>query len=91
MVNSGFELYFREAVVSKFNKRILGPINLGFEASGLTTIVGPNGSGKSTLLSAKANSNGAGHMHQSQSKHLFSRHPSYFGAPFLRTSCILCY
>ena len=45
-----FPLTLSAVTVRRKGKRLLGPIDLILNGSGVTTIIGPNGSGKTTLL-----------------------------------------
>ena len=50
MVGSVFPMTASGAVVRRGGQRLLGPIDLRLDGSGVTVIIGPNGSGKTTLL-----------------------------------------
>lgn len=50
MVRSLFPIEFKEAIVAKRGKVILGPVRESLHAGGPTIVVGPNGAGKTTLL-----------------------------------------
>jgi tungstate transport system ATP-binding protein len=50
MVTPLFPLTISGGVVKRRGATLLGPIDLTFEATGLTMVIGPNGSGKTTLL-----------------------------------------
>jgi tungstate transport system ATP-binding protein len=52
MVSPLFPLIMTGAVVKRRGARLLGPVDLSFEGTGLTMVIGPNGSGKTTLLKA---------------------------------------
>ncbi len=52
MVASLFPMTASDVTVRRRGKRLLGPIDLTFEAHGITVVLGPNGAGKTTLLKA---------------------------------------
>ena len=52
MVSSLFPMTAKGVVVRRRGKRLLGPIDVSFEASGITVVLGPNGAGKTTFLKA---------------------------------------
>ncbi len=45
-----FPLVVNSAEARRRGKRLIGPIDLTLESTGLTVVIGPNGSGKTTLL-----------------------------------------
>lgn len=50
MVSSILPLRLSCAVVRRRGRRLLGPVDLTLDGSGITIVMGPNGSGKTTLL-----------------------------------------
>jgi tungstate transport system ATP-binding protein len=42
----------KDVAVRRRGKRLVGPLNLTFDAGGITVVLGPNGAGKTTLLKA---------------------------------------
>ncbi|MEH6403827.1 MAG: ATP-binding cassette domain-containing protein [Sneathiella sp.] len=50
MVETIFPLMLEDACVSKKGMRLVGPLSLVLDGTGITILLGPNGSGKTTLL-----------------------------------------
>lgn len=50
MVSALFPLVAKGACVKRRGKRLVGPVDLTLEASGVSVVIGPNGAGKTSLL-----------------------------------------
>ena len=50
MVTELFPLTLAQAETSRRGKKLVGPVDLSLDGSGLCVVLGPNGSGKTTLL-----------------------------------------
>jgi len=52
VVNALLPLTLSAASIARRGKRLIGPVDLVLEGSGITAVIGPNGAGKTTLLKA---------------------------------------
>jgi len=52
MVTSLFPMTAQAITVHRRGKRLLGPIDMKFDVTGITVVLGPNGAGKTTFLKA---------------------------------------